>query len=88
MSSLKKLQADFFYASAAILLGFVLIILFLLVHQEGSKRRLMAVFLDIPERTAKFMNAKCINFMQQLVAGEDEEMHSEEALLLGIDGGS
>jgi hypothetical protein len=45
-----------------------------------AKRKLLSVFLDIPERTAKYMNNKCINFLASFVDGDEEELHSEEAL--------
>ena len=29
------------------------------------------MFLELPEKTAKIMNLKCINFLQQLLEGEN-----------------
>ena len=40
----------------------------------------MQLFLEIPERTAKGMNQKCIQFLANLLAGEEEE-----ELLSGMD---
>jgi len=35
------------------------------------------VFLDIPEKTAKYLYLKCENFLQQLGSGEEDDVHSE-----------
>lgn len=42
-----------------------------------AKQQILSVFLEIPEKTAKYLYQKCENFLSELGSGEEDEVHSE-----------
>ena len=56
---------------------FSLVLTLLLGKTMFAKLLILSVFLEIPEKTAKYLYSKCENFLAQLGSGEEDEVHSE-----------
>ncbi|EGR27581.1 PAS domain S-box family protein [Ichthyophthirius multifiliis] len=67
----------FLIISIVIMIFFSFILLILLGKTIFAKQLILSVFLDIPEKTAKYLYQKCENFLAQLGSNDEDDIHSE-----------
>ena len=73
---------NFLIISICAMLFFSVVLTFLLGRTIFAKQVILSIFLDIPEKTAKYLYSKCENFLAQLGSGEEDDVHSEIELYI------
>ncbi|CAD8048146.1 unnamed protein product [Paramecium sonneborni] len=63
--------------SSGILGVSLLLLIFFLIQMASGLQEILVLFLDIPDKTIKFLYSKCENFLSNIQIGEDDEMLSD-----------
>ncbi|CAD8052528.1 unnamed protein product [Paramecium sonneborni] len=63
--------------SSGILGVSLLLLIFFLIQMASRLQEILVLFLDIPDKTVKFLYSKCENFLSNIQIGEDDEMLSD-----------
>ncbi|CAD8043447.1 unnamed protein product [Paramecium primaurelia] len=63
--------------SSGILGVSLLLLIFFLIQMAKGLQEILVLFLDIPDKTIKFLYSKCENFLSNIQIGEDDEMLSD-----------
>ena len=66
-------------SAVALVLAIIILIPVLLVVNK-TREEVLGLFLDIPEKTVKFLYSKCENFISNLQIGEEDELVSVDDL--------
>ncbi|EGR33844.1 PAS domain S-box family protein, partial [Ichthyophthirius multifiliis] len=77
IEEVKQNALNVLIASFILMFIFALFLLFFLGKSIFVKQLVLSVFLDIPEKTSKFLYLKCETFLAQLGQVEDDDFHSD-----------
>ncbi|EAS00830.2 PAS domain S-box protein (macronuclear) [Tetrahymena thermophila SB210] len=82
ISNIQNKSLIYLIVSISAMVVFSIILTIFLGRTIFAKQLILSVFLEIPEKTAKYLYSKCENFLAQLGSGEEEEVHSEVDLFI------
>lgn len=78
--NLENIESDsltFLILSICIMIFFSIILTIFMGRTLFAKQLILTIFLEIPERTAKYLYTKCESFLTSLTSGDDDDVQSQ-----------